>query len=391
MRAILYGRIKIAQKSKGMFILFFLMPLIFTAIFGGMGGDGIDRISVPYVDEDLSPQSELLIEKFSQDKVYRLREVTREEMEGAIRNNEAEFGLVIEKGYGALLGEPNDKLGILSGVDTVNLMSFRRALIDTVDSIHRSQRTVELAIETYKRISPVDNVFSQRLHKLIEEMNKREVPPISIEVSTRGQSAFEGYNQRNYSSVGFLVFFTMFTIVFGIGEIVADRRYGIWDRLATSPLSKASIYGGNMVYAFALGFTKIMLLILTGKFIFGIPWSDNFLGIILVVGAFALCVSAFGVLLSSFVKTPQQLGSIAPVILVSTSMLGGCYWPIEIVTSRVLLVIARFTPQFWAVKSLNRILIGNSNLAEVFQPVLILLVMGIVFFGIGIQIRESRA
>jgi ABC-2 type transport system permease protein len=65
-------------------------------------------------------------------------------------------------------------------------------------------------------------------------------------------------------------------------------------------------------------------------------------------------------------------------------MLGGCYWPLEIVNSRLMLAASNFVPQGWAMKSLKSIIIYGQDFQAAVMPSLILIVMGIIFLGVSV-------
>jgi ABC-2 type transport system permease protein len=93
--------------------------------------------------------------------------------------------------------------------------------------------------------------------------------------------------------------------------------------------------------------------------------------------------------MSSVIKNRHQLQVIAPVVVVSTSMIGGCYWPLEIVRSRMLIAASKFVPQGWAVKALKDLIVYNRGFEVVYLPAAVLILMGVVFLGTALHIREK--
>ena len=169
-----------------------------------------------------------------------------------------------------------------------------------------------------------------------------------------------------------------------------DKRLLIWDRLLLSPLSKIKLYVSNLVFVFIIGMLQISLLMFLNYIIFGIEFGQNLLGLFSTMAAFIFTVSALGLFISSFVKTNQQLSSIAPVIIVSTSMLGGLFWPTEIISNTILQAVAKLTPQFWAMDSMKKVIVHNGSYESILLNILILIMMGVIFLGTAIQIREDH-
>ncbi|QSQ09656.1 hypothetical protein H0A61_02035 [Koleobacter methoxysyntrophicus] len=70
-------------------------------------------------------------------------------------------------------------------------------------------------------------------------------------------------------------------------------------------------------------------------------------------------------------------------------MIGGCYWLIEIVSSRMLLAASKFVPPRWAVKALKDLIVYNRGFEAVYLPATVLILMGVVFWGIALHIKEK--
>jgi ABC-2 type transport system permease protein len=105
---------------------------------------------------------------------------------------------------------------------------------------------------------------------------------------------------------------------------------------------------------------------------------------------FVFTITSLGLMLSGIVKTEAQLGAIAPVVLTSTSMLGGTMWPLEIVNNKVLLFLAELTPQKWAMQGMLNIASKGMGFESAIMPSLILLAMGIIFFSTGVKLVKQN-
>jgi ABC-2 type transport system permease protein len=115
-----------------------------------------------------------------------------------------------------------------------------------------------------------------------------------------------------------------------------------------------------------------------------IDLGGNFLALLLVLFAYVLAMNGLGLLFSGFVSSPQQLGAIAPVIIVSTSMLGGTMWPLEMITNKALLFAANLMPQKWAMDGMRSIIVYNGDFSNVMYPVSILLLIAVILFVLSL-------
>ncbi|KPU44257.1 ABC-2 family transporter protein [Oxobacter pfennigii] len=212
--------------------------------------------------------------------------------------------------------------------------------------------------------------------------------PISVTAVTQNNSSAEGYDSLKHSMIGFSLFFSMYTMVFGIGTILSDRQYKTWQRMLISPVSKFSILGGTMVVAYLTGAIQMGVLILAGKYLLNIDWGNSMAGILMLAGAFVFTVTSMGLMLSGIVKTHEQLSSISPVVLTSTSMLGGCMWPLEIVSNKILLFLAELTPQKWAMQGMESIASKGMGFEAAVLPTIVLIAMGTLFFAAGVKLLK---
>ena len=209
---------------------------------------------------------------------------------------------------------------------------------------------------------------------------------MTVRTSASESKPENSYDSLKHSMIGFSLFFSMYTMVFGIGTILYDKQYKTWQRMLVTPVSRSSILGGSMVIAYLTGGIQLGILILAGKYLLKIDWGNSLGGILLVAAAFVFAVTAMGLLLSGVVKTHAQLAAVTPVVLTSTSMLGGCMWPLDIVNNKILLFLAQLTPQKWAIQGMENIAAKGMGFESALLPALVLLAMGAVFFGFGVRL-----
>lgn len=175
----------------------------------------------------------------------------------------------------------------------------------------------------------------------------------------------------------------MFTIIFGIAEILEEKENHTFQRILISPIHKISILMGNLISTFVIGFIQVSLMFIISKYLFKVDFKGSMIDLLIVISAFVFCVTAFGLFLANYIKTIGQLSAITPIILTGTAMLGGCFWPLEIVSSKALLLLANITPQKWAMLSIEKIVVYGYGLNEVKFGVIVLLFMGIVYLFLG--------
>ncbi|MEH6992767.1 ABC transporter permease [Neobacillus drentensis] len=92
----------------------------------------------------------------------------------------------------------------------------------------------------------------------------------------------------------------------------------------------------------------------------------------------------FGLMFAGIVKTKQQAGAIGAVLIVSTCMLGGVYWSIDLVPE-FMQKISLAVPQSWAMSGFKEIISGSLHPTTLIKDTLALLAFTVGFLLIAIR------
>lgn len=112
-------------------------------------------------------------------------------------------------------------------------------------------------------------------------------------------------------------------------SVSRERELGTFDQLLVSPLSPLEILIGKTVPAVILAMVEASLILLSGLFIFKIPFHGSFLGLYLGMFSFILSVLGIGLFLSSICKTQQQSLLTSFIFISPSIILSGYATPIE--------------------------------------------------------------
>lgn len=368
------------------FVLLTAMALGLTFIFG-MSMDGY-KPTVLIVDEDQSRYSERFIREMDSYGGFRFRESDYEDGVKAVEEGDVVVAVVINKGFGLQIeGGKEAAIGLMKVKDSMDSATLQKLISAAAVKMMGSVRISSIAadfISSHKDGTDYEKVSEQAFNKVMEYWSYRKPVSVSgVAVDVEGDSKS---NNMKHSMIGFSVFFSMYTMVFGIGTILYDKQHKTWQRMLVSPVSHSAILGGSMFAAYIMGAVQMGVLIAGGKYLLKMDWGDSTAGILLVAGAFVFAATSLGLMLSGMVKSHSQLSAVSPVVLTSTAMLGGCMWPLEMVNSKVLLFLSNFTPQKWAVQGMERIASYGQGFEAAVVPTLILLLMGAVFFAAGVRL-----
>jgi ABC-2 type transport system permease protein len=127
---------------------------------------------------------------------------------------------------------------------------------------------------------------------------------------------------------------------------------------------------------------QALVLVTVGALAFGVPWGRDPAGVALLLGSYILAGTGLAVMVSALVRTRDQMSGASPLISTGLAMLGGCLWPIEVV-SPTMQAIAKLTPTGWAVMGLTDVVVRNQGVQAAVTPSLVLLAFAVVTLGIG--------
>lgn len=198
------------------------------------------------------------------------------------------------------------------------------------------------------------------------------------------------WDAKLHSLFGFTLFMVIYTIGNGVYHIVMERRNHIWDRLTVSAIKRSEVYIANLLYSFLLGYLQVVIILSVFYFGVGIDFYGGFLKSLLVVIPYLLCIVAICLFIASIAGTPGKFNAYISILAVPLAMLGGAYWPLEIVTSKVILALSYISPIMYGLELLNDVTLYKTTFNELIQPLGILLFMTVIFMGIGINVMEKK-
>ncbi len=368
------------------FVIMTVMALGLTAVFGASMGSY--KPTVLIINEDNSKYSQMFIEELKVHSRYNYNMTQYEDALQIVDEGNALTAIKIHEDFGEnIVAREYPQISLIKTKDDMDILMLENIMLESTNKIMGNIKVAGLTKDYIKGKKAVINegeLEDRVYNKAVENWMYRK--PIEVKKELLNASNTNTYNNLKHTVIGFSIFFSTYTMVFGIGTILNDKQYNTWQRMIISPLTKTSILGGSMVVAFLMGAVQLGTLIIAGKYLFKIDWGPSISGILTIVGAYVFAVTCLGLFLSGLVKTHSQLAAISPVVLTSTAMLGGCMWPLEIVNSRILLTLANFTPQKWAVEGMTKIATYGYGFEAAIIPSLILVLMGLVFFGIGVSL-----
>jgi len=187
---------------------------------------------------------------------------------------------------------------------------------------------------------------------------------------------------------GMLIRFVFFMGANGAQSIIREHEEGTLARLFTTPATALMVLAGKFVGVFVTLVIQTTVLLGASALIFHISWGRP-----LPVGLAALgmivAATGFGVMLMSFIKSTRQTGPILGGVLTLTGMVGGLITNGIPNIPAVMDKIALTMPQGWAMHTWKLSLAGSSA-GVIILPVLVLVILGVLFFAVGLTMFRRR-
>lgn len=385
MGAILWLKFKRMRTDVPLYAIMVLMALLLSFIFGtAMFDGGTQRVYV--VDDDQSAFSQAFAEAI-ETGAYELSYAEAEEAQRAVEKGQAIAALMLPTGFGQAAQNGEAALTILRTVDSPDVMALESTL-------HGAYRQAAHAGRLHSALSEAlgsAGLEAPTLEDVDKALSTRDAAPaITTEYTVAENGRFdETFASNIHFIMGFNIFFVMFSIVFTMGGLLEDKKLRTFGRIRISPISSAAVLAGHFVPAYIVGLAQMGIVLFVGQLLFGFNLGESLLPIFGVFAAFVLTAVCIGLLLATTLRNIDQMGAVTPVIVVSTSMLGGCMWPLSIVGPE-LRAVANGMPQKWALEAVENIAIYGSSFGDVLPNIGVLLGMALVLFGASVVLYNKK-
>ncbi len=185
------------------------------------------------------------------------------------------------------------------------------------------------------------------------------------------------------------IFYAFYTGSTTAQSILREDEEGTLQRLFTTPTSHSTILGGKFLAVGLIVVVQMIVLFLLGHWIFAIAWGA-LLPVALVILGVILAAAAFGIFITSLLKSTKQSGLIFGGLLTVLGMLGGIPIFARASSSADLFSkISLIEPVGWAVRGLLQNM-NNAPLGDIAVTFVVLVAWSILFFIIGILRFQRR-
>jgi ABC-2 type transport system permease protein len=201
----------------------------------------------------------------------------------------------------------------------------------------------------------------------MQERTRAATVRIETAADGAGQILPRGFG---YSAPTMLVLFVFVNAVAGGAALIQTRSLGVHARILAAPVRPRSIVLGAALCYTAMAMLQSVLIVGVGAAVFGVRWGDPWAAAALVT-VWALVGAGAGMLSGTVFRTAEQATAIGPAVGMALGMLGGCMWPLAIV-SPAMRTVGHFAPHAWAVDAWTTLLARSGHLSDIVVPLLVL-------------------
>ncbi len=368
---------------KGAALAMLGLPLLFTFIFGMLMGGDSDSATQTYpvavVDQDASFASARLIEALGKEKSFKVRPAAEEDLRKMFSDKAISSALVITPGFQSAVAAgqaPEVKLVTAPG-NNLHLVvgPAARRLTSAVASDYRQALRLAGSSADEARVG-------ETYREIVAKRQKLTIPVESRSVGRTTGSDQSKASNLSERALGFTVMFVMAMVFMMSGAILQERQTGTWGRLLTTPTGRLSLLSGFLLSFFATGMLQFGILVAATALLFKVSWGP-LLPLVSVAAALVLCASGMGLFLAGIVRTAEQQNVLGNIFVTATSMLGGAFWPLEIVGD-TMRRIAYLTPQAWAMEGFREVMLRGASWNSLFWPLGVLLALTTIFMTAGL-------
>ena len=173
-------------------------------------------------------------------------------------------------------------------------------------------------------------------------------------------------------------------------SITREKELGTMEALLVSPLKPIHIIVGKVAPYVLLSFINLVVILLLGTFVFGMPVHGSLLLLLAESLLFIVMALALGILISTISSTQLQAMLLSMfALMLPTILLSGFIFPIE--NMPVLLQwLSYIMPPTWFIVVIKDIMLKGVGIDYFWKETLILIFMTVVFIGISVKKFKTR-
>jgi ABC-2 type transport system permease protein len=202
-------------------------------------------------------------------------------------------------------------------------------------------------------------------------------------------SAGESGSYLRFVLPGIVGMTILFSSIFSTISVVWDREFGFLREMLVAPVSRLTIVIGKLFAGSTLSLFQGTMLLIVAPFV-GIEMTlTKFLFMFLLMGLVSIAITAFGLVIASFLTSLEGFNVIMNFIVLPMFFLSGALYPIKALPA-ILVKIAYINPLYYGVDSFKHIMLTGSPTLNTEMPLYVDIAF-VAVFAIVMTITASIA
>jgi ABC-2 type transport system permease protein len=332
------------------------IPAIQLLLFGFAIRMEVRHLPTVVLDESRTAESRALVQAMLNTRNFDLvgPVSSREELRRAIERGDARAGLVIPPGYETDLKRRRT--------------ASAQFIIDAADPLASQGAISGAALAAAARNA--------------ELARARGVSAAAIDLRVRPwyNPALESALYIVPGVIGLLLTLTM-TAITSL-SIVRERERGTLEQLIVTPVTRAGLMLGKIFPFVLVGYVQVTVILLLGRFVFDVPMRGSLTLLYVVTLPYIVASLAFGLFISTAVKTQVQAMQLSFLIILPSILLSGFMFPREGMPEPAQW-LGGAIPLTYYLRVLRSILLKGTAIDAIWRDSLALVAFAVVLVGLS--------
>jgi len=335
------------------------IPVLQLLLFGFAIQTDVRHIPTVVVDESRTPTSRELIDAFENTGNFRIIAHLdgRDALDAWIARGDAQAGIVV----------PHDFPRDLARGTTATI----QVVVDASDPL-----SSQAALAAAAGVAQVRNLA------ILSAASSRGELPLEARIRPRYNPGLRSPNYIVPGLVGVILTLTMILVT--AMAIVRERERGTLEQLIVTPITKTELMLGKIAPYIGVGVVQMTTVLLLGRFVFDVPLTGNVLLLYAIAFVFIIASLAFGLFVSTLVRTQQQAMQASFFFVLPNILLSGFMFPRQAMPA-VFQWIGALLPLTHFLKVLRGILLKGVGVPELWKEMLILLLFATVLIALSVR------
>ena len=196
-----------------------------------------------------------------------------------------------------------------------------------------------------------------------------------------GSISSVGGNYQHFIFPGFLAMTIIFTSLFNGAYIVWDKKVDFLKEVLIAPPTRTTIFIGKMIGGMTDALLQAYILLFIGLFLH-IPFTIKSVVLsMMILFILAAGLVSMGLIIGSFMESPEGYGFIASFIIYPLFLLSGALYPLDKLP-KWMNILTHIDPATYAVDGLRNVILGVSSM-PLYSDILAVLGFDIILILVG--------